>query len=350
MSRYRAEIRDDNSSFSSMDSLIDNVVAMHYNGTNINDPNIKYTLKRLSSTRGLFENLNYSLIETIGHSFYNMFVSCEYLGEQCNFTYFTLQPTADFLNCYTFRPQNSSVGTGMENGLFLTVFLESDRLSSKPYPFLTKRYSVDHFHGLRMEIHEHETLPNVKLSGINIMPGSSIDVKIKQNRHVTHRFLVVGNRKEQIFEKIESYRYSIDRCMDIHKEHFIFKTCGCVSSDIPLSNFLIKNNASFCGNISTLQDQDIRVLGQKIRCELDAKKSFSPKKRHSCPNLNEFSEYSYSMSHSGWPLQDSIRPLFVSINESSSASAQSYFSPLSSNLNNESVDLFEDARSNLVKE
>ena len=100
-------------------------VAMQNNITNIDfldDTNITFAIEYLATMRCLFENLNYDLIESIGHSFNNMFVSCEYLGQPCNPNDFFLQPTADFFNCYTFRPLKSSVGTCVGNGLSLTVF------------------------------------------------------------------------------------------------------------------------------------------------------------------------------------------------------------------------------------
>ena len=186
------------------------------------------------------------------------------------------------------------------------MFLEYDRYGLFNVPFHDSLNNVDQTHGLRIDIHERGTLPNVKLSGRNIMPGSSNDIKVKQ----TNRKRIGGRygkcTKRKYLRSLETYRYSNKRRIDICKAHFVFEKCGCVSSDIPISDFLLQNKASYCGKIARFQINNYPNLTYNVECEVKATREFLPKDCSSCQVACDFTEYTLSMSQSGWPQYASV--------------------------------------------
>ena len=347
---YWTEIKYINTSFLSMYAFVDDIVA-HYTGNDTFSTNTDktYIINRLASMRGLFENLDYEYIESIGYSIHNMVVDCVYRGETCNLTNdFVMHRTSDFFNCYTFKPQQHlSVEPGINNGLSLILFLENNKFSFDSYPFFKSVTPTAQYNGILLEVHARETLPNVKISGRNIMPGTNSDIKIKENKHqIDSRMRYLCSKRDRL-KYLTDYGYSIDRCIDICKAHYIFSQCGCVSSDIPVSDFLIKNNASYCGKIHAFTENEIPVLAQRILCERNAKKAFSPSHCDSCTTtLCSFKKYSVSMVQSAWPQDDSLLSALSAVNESSNSVAQRYFIPY---LSNETEVISEVVRSNLLR-
>ena len=146
------------------------------------------------------------------------------------------------------------------------LFLEINTLGREALFFEESENNVDRINGFRIEVHEGGTLPCVKLSGRNIMPGTSTDIIVKQTKQKK-----IGGRygsctKRKFLKSLKSYTYSKSRCIDVCKSHYIFDKCGCVSSDIPLTKFLIENNATYCGKLAAYQIQALSSVKNKIVC------------------------------------------------------------------------------------
>ena len=117
----------------------------------------------------------------VGITLNELVVHCQFKDEDCyHVGEFNLFPHHQYINCYTFRYNSNNKTTsnivhGLEHGL--TMILKTNLLSNFLYDPYTKSGNIN---GLRVVVHEKGTMPPLLDQGIDLQPGQSTNIAIKQ--------------------------------------------------------------------------------------------------------------------------------------------------------------------------
>lgn len=160
---------------------------------------------RMRGPRGVFENIGIAEATAVGHQIRDFLVRCTFSKYPCSAANFTWFSSADFYNCFTFNglvnattsdtspvhasndsgEVNNNVddrlpsvhvasSTGLESGLSLTLYIESDNgdPSDTDGPYYAYQ-NTGNAAGVRVTVHAPRTRPNPVDTGFDVPPGYS---------------------------------------------------------------------------------------------------------------------------------------------------------------------------------
>ena len=261
----------------------------------------------LLSPGGIFANLDHSVIQELGHSLKDFVLSCSYLDEACdmdNDWEHSLQ--ADFFNCYTYKGGASSgkTASGPNNGLSLILYMENqfDGLDTINYTYNIYS-SIQNSFGIRLDIHDAKTMPTPSDTGVDIMPGHSTSIALKETK-IKKLPKPWGDCTDQKnLKNLKKYKYSTTACFIACLTEYVYNRCGCLNyySQPPDG---LPDDYRLCLYIDnttvTLDDLNTNFL-----CVSEAHHHFvtSRSTRNKC-NCNEpclYRTYDRSISENIWP-------------------------------------------------
>ena len=267
---------------------------------------------RVSSPKGIYENVNRSQLIPLGHQLEQFVMFCAYRGMKCDYERdFVLFEDPYYLNCYTYNiPDNiKDVDTGPDKGLTFVFFLEGNPHNVINELYLTRDSFTEQTAGVKLELHAKGTLPNPTISGVDVLPGHSTSLALKQNEReiVGKPYSSCTSRKN--LANLNDYRYSTLRCFDVCKSTYVFNSCGCVNPDSPIPDSLRSMNVQYCGTYNESYGNATEALNHwiaNVRCEKQARLSFTAsicddKEYHSCPEACKYNKYDVSLSSLVWP-------------------------------------------------
>jgi hypothetical protein len=234
------------------------------------------------------------------------------------------------LNCYTFNLSKNldSIYEGPDNGLSMVVFVPGPSILSTDMEraadiSLHQELSLGG-EGIRVVIHEQNTVPYPLTEGLDIPRGVSASVAIKLIEHdrlgPPH-----GNcsSKKSIDEGLLNYSYTMASCKKMCLQELIMQTCSCADVSLPIW----RNHVPICSTFDTLPQEcrgssnisknfgtceplfkawfDRVACAQATRANIS--KNLSAWTTCDCKPQCHDTEYSLFYSLSDWPLQEQER-------------------------------------------
>ena len=267
---------------------------------------------RANSPKGIFENVDRSQLYQLGHELDQFVIFCAYRGIECDYTNdFILFQDPYYFNCYTYHiPDDiSDVDTGPAKGVTFVFFLEANPFNSSKDEYLTRDDFIEQTAGVKIELHEKGMLPNPTVSGIDVLPGHSTSIALKQSEMHFKGDPYTLCTNQEFLSDLKAYRYSRQRCFDVCKSKYVFDSCGCVNPESPIPDSLRDINATYCGtyndstgNLTESMDQ----LLANLRCEKQARISFTSgvcdgKQFDKCFEACHYDKYDVSVTSLRWP-------------------------------------------------
>ncbi|XP_059164385.1 FMRFamide-activated amiloride-sensitive sodium channel-like [Physella acuta] len=178
----------------------------------------------------------------MGHQIKDMLLECSFAGGKCypeNFTHFY---SNNYGNCYTLQHEKFiSRTSGPSGGLELVLHLETEEY----VPYFTTN------NGIRVVVHEPNSLPFPDENGLSVMPGTNTFIGIKQV-NVTRLPTKYDNCSNDDYNQIYNFAYTLYTCQSICEYNRIRDECNCSSNaNREIQNVLKTDNDTHCRNNKT---------------------------------------------------------------------------------------------------
>ena len=178
---------------------------------------------------------------------------CEYAGEQCtpaNFTSF-LDPA--YFSCYTFDvavhsdKAYNTIYEGPDHGLSLVLFVPGIKifnLSGEALDTLALGQDLSlGGEGIRLVIHEQNTVPYPITDGLDVPRGVSASVGINMAQNVRLGPPYGNCTSRQTLDGSVNYSYTMASCKKYCLQQLVIEGCGCADISLPLP---LNQNTSYC--------------------------------------------------------------------------------------------------------
>ena len=170
-----------------------------------------------------------------GHQKEDFIAQCVFDHEICNSTSFRTFQHELFGNCFTFNSivdarksgdsgdkAKSTSKVGSENGLALSLFLETDEFVG----------SIGHYSGARIVVHNADEFPPMSTKGIEISAGTATTLALRQETILRETDPFSDCAEEwPLFLELNSnyrkYRYTLEFCIYLCKQKSLAESCGC---------------------------------------------------------------------------------------------------------------------------
>ena len=187
---------------------------------------------------------------------------------------------------------------------------EEEDLSCRPHC----THEVTEWSGAKAVVHPENTYPEVDKQGLNLLPGASNQLLIKEVRQSgsldvpnapcesdTDRRLYVDASQTPDGLGI-SMNYTDDLCISLTHQEQVIKHCGCVDSAAPLPSAMRDRAAKlpFCGNVSHPRERNFTQCSRNVK--LDYEQNIYQICKISCNKL----EYFIELTQLRWPQKPQI--------------------------------------------
>ena len=255
----------------------------------------------LEAPYGIFGSVNHEEIKNLSHSFDDFILSCRHSNDICNTDDWIHYLDKDFYNCYTYtggRHLKSAI-TGPAFGLSLILFLENIFIiRSIPYNTMS---NIENSFGARIVIHDHNTLPSPKQQGIEILPGHSTSIGLRESR--IHKLSKPWGdcTKTSKLRNMERYDYTTESCIDVCMAMKVYENCNCIFSFV--TDSLQGENIKHCGffDNDTVTLNDFVSITLCVLKTLDDFGSGDLLGECNCKEKCDYRIFDRSFSQSQWP-------------------------------------------------
>ncbi|CAH1772350.1 unnamed protein product, partial [Owenia fusiformis] len=216
--------------------------------------------------------------------------------------------------CYTFNGANHTISnpstniTGPKGGLSLVLFLDADESSQIYNP----DYPTSGSQGVRVVIHEKGTFPDPENDGFDIEPGHSVNaaLTVNQRQLLKPPWGKCANYDAEVYG---GFTYRKKLCQLSCTQRFIYKTCGCIKSSLPVDKetahkeYCLKIHAqewlklNFSQGNLTIIRNDLK----KLRCQNHEYPSSDILAQDGCKCREKCMYHTYDMtlSQAEWPMR-----------------------------------------------
>ncbi len=273
---------------------------------NITESETKMLMQWFNSKEARFANFPHKMRHTFGHKLHDIIIDCKFSHVDCTNTTFKLLQSPKFYNCYTYRNTLKSTNfVGIEKGL--SLILKGQDVSM--HLNYNQMSNSDDSRGIRITIHEPNTIPNLADDGIDLVPGHSTSVSLVQKN--IERLSTPTSRctpEQWIKNKIPgnpdfkgTFYTCIHRCLSRN----IYKFCACVPEIIPdiIPKNEINSDYIYCLYTNESDPDHIQKTIRQTQCHARHAKMFDQPCFEDCKwNCNEIS-YITHITQSQWPLE-----------------------------------------------
>nr|URS64680.1 FMRFamide-gated sodium channel-like 3 [Malacoceros fuliginosus] len=285
--------------------------------------------RELLSRMTMIGNLNLTAAQQGGVQKEQFIAKCEYGGEHCTAKNFSLFQDPAYLNCYTFNLSKNldSIYEGPDNGLSVVLFVPGPSIMGQDMDkaadiALHQELSLGG-EGVRVVIHEQNTVPYPLTEGLDIPRGVSASVAIKliENDRLGPPH---GNcTDKKTIDGFIKYSYTMASCKKTCLQKLVMETCNCGDVSLPIWN----TNLTLCTKFDELpaecqgRENITRNIAhcevlfdewfQRVGCTKSTKanisKNLSAWTECDCMPRCHDTEYSLFYSLSDWPMQEQQR-------------------------------------------
>ncbi|XP_045197305.2 FMRFamide-activated amiloride-sensitive sodium channel-like [Mercenaria mercenaria] len=221
---------------------------------------------KLDSHQAFYENLP-EAVQYIAHSFDDMVLSCRFKNADCGIQNFSLNfDGKNYYNCFTFavnENQSEEIlqnNPGPDNGLSLILSLGKESSPPGSYGIYDMKNPTGFSGGMRVQIHNRNTVPTPFYHGFDIPPGYSSSVGLKARIH-SRLPKPYGDCTTQNYDEEQNHENTVFTCLQQCQQKILVKICGCKTSALPvLSN--LKPKVPFCSEIKNWKHKSDLYKGQ----------------------------------------------------------------------------------------
>ena len=183
----------------------------------------------------LFENMNSTEAEDIGHEFKQMVFGCynnSYTREKCNDDLIRLYQTSAYFNCYTIPGAYLANTISKKTGLTLNLYFNyNDRTNINWLANSDALFTGDRSEdmGARLDIHAPGTLPAPYTYGIDILAGHMTTIALTQTTRKLQPAPYGDCTKRETLPGHDEYKYDLRGCLEVCSARFINDFCNCTS-------------------------------------------------------------------------------------------------------------------------
>ncbi|KAL3315668.1 hypothetical protein Ciccas_005696 [Cichlidogyrus casuarinus] len=268
------------------------------------------TLLFYSATRDVYyQNLDYDMAKKISHNS-NIFYSClrildNYMSIESNCDLLRgyklrTYSTGTYFNCHTLTPEDPPAARNTSMlGLILDMGPVLNQTNSRQL-FLNDVF--EQAQGLRLVIHESDTMPNLAEDGLHIEPGKMNEISYQpiKMKHLDTPKRPCHKEFDKTFfpypDLDQKFRYTQDICMKTVTQKKIIENCKCIyypNNGYPRSQ-MPGHGVPYCAklteNVKEFQDR-INCITKYIAERLD---------ENECPPRCEKYEYESTVSVTKW--------------------------------------------------
>ncbi len=276
-----------------------------------NNTLLQVFVKRFYAKETFQVNLPLNILYDMGAYKDDFIVDCKFRHRDC-LNNFSLLQDFRFLNCYTFRTTgNFKMKKGPEQGL--SLILKGTDIPAQAYYNIAS--NIANTKGIRVVIHEPDTIPDMITDAFEIMPGHSTSVSMVQKNM---KRISTPNSKCDYHGFGNVFGQKIKRrqetCLQDCLVNHILHKCDCITMDGAESEALRRNTdpSKFCyftnmSDISTSTEKGLCEVSQIIYVDNDIEEC-----QDECHWDCEETLYEYSISTSSWPMDSTIRSIGTS--------------------------------------
>ena len=256
----------------------------------------------------LIANIPLNDTKTIGVQFDSLVVDCWFKEVKCNQSNFDTYVHADYLNCYTFKADtvktNFKSQVGTEFGL--SLILRGETSFNAQYHDHSKSENIDSIH---IDIHPSKTAPFMQSYGLDLIPGISTSIELKQQNYERLQ-APYSNCTSNQWVTILSKKYLMEpeHCFVKCIEEHIYKNCECILIGL---GTLTENYRDYCLNVKVENSSVLNV--SKAMCELETMSILEKDENVSCSRCSwncEETKYNMKITQAKWPQKQTIQSFF----------------------------------------
>ncbi|CAH1772349.1 unnamed protein product [Owenia fusiformis] len=268
--------------------------------------------KQLFSFQGYIENFN--IFRDYSHKQEEFIPICRYQGKPCLKSDFQSLDHHEHNKCYTFNGANNTISnpstniTGPKGGLSLVLFVDASEASQVYNP----DYPTSGSQGVRVVIHEKGTFPDPENDGFDIEPGHSVNaaLSVNQRQLLKPPWGKCANYDAEVYG---GFTYRKKLCQLSCTQRFIYKTCGCIKSSLPVDE--VTAHKEYCLKIHPQEwlklnssQYNLTIIQndlEKLRCQNREYPSSDILAQDGCQCREKCMYHTYDMtlSQAEWPMR-----------------------------------------------
>ena len=238
---------------------------------------------------------------SLGVQFDSLVVDCQYKELKCNKSNFEICVSHNYFNCYTFKENTmqSKFKSQVGSGTGLSIILRGEPSYNENYKEYSKTENIDSIH---IDIHPANTIPFMQSYGLDLIPGMSTSVELKQ-RMFERLQAPYANCQSNQYVNVSSKEYLMEQtyCIIQCVVNKIFERCRCIYF---ANGVVAEDFKDYCLNVEMSNSSYLNL--SKAMYEIEALHLFRTSSDaywncDRCPWNCKETKYDLKMSQAKWP-------------------------------------------------